>query len=521
MNIQQLGFPGVALCAVVLGMAAMADNNPLPGKGDVVARFRGGEITGEDFDAYILSLPEHLRAPMDSEDLPAWRRRMAKKLLVEELLIVEAREAGLLEQPAFTKAWNRARDRILADAMLEQVSVEMPVVTPEDIAAYYETNKARFRRHAAILTSHIFLRADAGSDRSAIRRKLEGIREEILAGADFAEMAKRYSDSENAKDGGLLPWQRRGTLPAAYESAAWNLAIGEVSDIVETEWGFHIIRLERREEDGFLPLSQVSAGIEKELRTAALQNAEQELLRDLAARVGLDSPEKLVEARKRREYGLLARAARERGLEFEPGIEEALRGEWRKLAGQAARGRRQKAWTKTLDENRLRAFYDGRSNRYQSPPRFDLAVFQLLFDAGRPQMETRLAAEECARLLQSGREEEARNMPGVKVITVKGVTPRELVRRASRELAKAVRKLAVGQVSAPLRLERYQRHRLVYEHMGYWIVRLEGREEPALLPYEAVKDLVRDQYVTRHAEDFRDTLVRGLMEKYAGEILVE
>jgi peptidyl-prolyl cis-trans isomerase C len=213
-----------------------------------LALYTGGQISEASLEAYILSLPPGARRPAGPEQIDSWRQNMLEELLVEELLIREARAGGILKSQSFEHGWKSARTRILAEAMLAQATAVMEPVSREGIEGYYQDHLERYRREEAILTRHIFLRASGMTpkEKEKVRRRTEKLRGDIVAGADFAELAKKCSDSENASEGGLLPWQRRGTLNPDYERAAWSLKEEEISKVVETQWGFHIIRLERR-----------------------------------------------------------------------------------------------------------------------------------------------------------------------------------------------------------------------------------------------------------------------------------
>lgn len=493
----------------------------MPGPSQVVARFAGGEITGASLEEYILSLPVPQRRPAGAEDLAAWQRRMTERLLVEDLLIRDASRSGAFRNPAFRNSWQRTRLRILADAMLARASAEMTVIRPEDVEAYYRENQQQFERKDAILTRHIFLRSgNTPGEREKQRKRLEEIRKEIAAGADFAEMAKQYSDSENAADGGLLPWQRRGTLNPDYEAAAWKLQPGELSPVVETGWGFHLILMEDRQEGGVAPLSEVVPRIEEELKARSLREAENDLISDLAAQMGLDSATPVIQARQSGKDEILAEAAVRLGLDERPEVREELRNRRRRMAAEAARSRYLADWAETVPDEDLRAFYEEREGHYRTPVEFDLFVVEFEFEEGIPQMETKIRAEECSNLMKSGRVAEATGMAGARSFRLEGMTPQNLVRRSSRELVQEVRDLEPGEVSDPVRHATYKPELLRYEPVGYWVVRLEAVKGSEQRPFEDVRERVLQDYVSRHRDEFNEEIRKRLFGKYNAEVLV-
>lgn len=118
--------------------------------------------------------------------------------------------------------------------------------TDEEIAAYYRANRDDFERPARAFMSYIeILSATNGADTAAALERAEELREEILAGTDFAAVAARESsDSVSRVNGGDLGMQAFGTFVAAFEETALALSPGELSGATQTQFGYHLIRLE-------------------------------------------------------------------------------------------------------------------------------------------------------------------------------------------------------------------------------------------------------------------------------------
>ncbi len=143
-------------------------------------------------------------------------------------------------------------------------------VSDKDIKEYYEKHKESFTVPEEIHARHILIRPDIkkGTDRDAARKaareKAEGLLKRIKAGEDFIELAKKYSgDPGSAKKGGDLGWFPRGVMMKEFEKAAFVLKKGEVSEIVDTPFGSHIIRLEGRKPAVAKPLSAERDSIKK------------------------------------------------------------------------------------------------------------------------------------------------------------------------------------------------------------------------------------------------------------------
>lgn len=124
---------------------------------------------------------------------------------------------------------------LLLQLKLEKIFADEIVITDEDIAEYYEENKEMLNYSKQIQASHILVETE---------ELAKSILEQLNQGADFAELAKEHSTDEGtAERGGDLGRFGRGSMVQPFEEAAYNLEIGELSDIVESDFGYHIILL--------------------------------------------------------------------------------------------------------------------------------------------------------------------------------------------------------------------------------------------------------------------------------------
>ena len=116
--------------------------------------------------------------------------------------------------------------------------------TEEEVAAFYEAHKDEYVAPPQVLCQHILVKSEEGDlpeAKAAAFEKIRAIRERILAGGDFAEEAKKHSDCPSGAQGGSLGWFGRGMMVPEFDKAAFGMKKGEVSDIVTTEFGYHII----------------------------------------------------------------------------------------------------------------------------------------------------------------------------------------------------------------------------------------------------------------------------------------
>ncbi|WP_333843845.1 SurA N-terminal domain-containing protein [Pelomicrobium sp.] len=164
----------------------------------------------------------------------------------------------------------------------EQVKVEYVVLSPdtlgagmqiseEEVKAYYEAHKAEFGTPEERAASHILVKVGAGAsaeERAAARRKAE----DLLAQAQkepgrFAELAKKHSDDPGSRDqGGALGLFQRGTMVKSFDEAVFGMKPGEIRGPVETEFGYHVIKLDEIKAGTVRPLAEVRSSIEQELK---------------------------------------------------------------------------------------------------------------------------------------------------------------------------------------------------------------------------------------------------------------
>lgn len=111
-------------------------------------------------------------------------------------------------------------------------------ITEEEMKAYFETNKQAFNVEEQVKASHILVDSE---------EKAKEVENKLLAGEDFAELAKEYSkDTSNSENGGELGFFSRGEMVPEFENAAFALEIGKISEPIKTEFGYHIIKVEEK-----------------------------------------------------------------------------------------------------------------------------------------------------------------------------------------------------------------------------------------------------------------------------------
>jgi parvulin-like peptidyl-prolyl isomerase len=170
---------------------------------------------------------------------------------IAELKIALDKKKSTLQ--AFLKESNQSEAQLRQDiaASLQWKAYIAARVNDAALKAYYESNKPFFDK-ITVRASHILVKVAPNApeaDKQGARTKLQAIRQEIMAGKlDFAEAAKRFSDCESKRDGGDLinPFRCKFDVPDAFARAAFSMRVGEISDIVQTDLGLHLIKVTDR-----------------------------------------------------------------------------------------------------------------------------------------------------------------------------------------------------------------------------------------------------------------------------------
>lgn len=167
-------------------------------------------------------------------------------------------------------------------------------VSDDDVSAWYEENKDQYRDEEQRRVSHILI--ETGDDEAAAKAKAEALLAEIKGGADFATVAEENSeDSFSAENGGDLDYITPGMMDDAFDSAVFSLKnVGDVTDVVKTEFGFHIIKLTDLKPETIKPFSDVAGEIRENLITEKATDRFYEL-QSRMAEVAFEVPDTLDE----------------------------------------------------------------------------------------------------------------------------------------------------------------------------------------------------------------------------------
>lgn len=187
---------------------------------------------------------------------------------------------------------NDTRKTLVVTRWLEGDALRDVRVSPEEVSKFYEENRQEFRHDAEVRARHILVRVPAGApaaERAAARKRAEVLVAELRAGADFAALAKARSDDPvSAARGGDSGYFSRGEMDQAFETAAFALAPGQISGVIESRYGFEIITVTDRRNAGVSPLAEVEQVIREVLLKSARQERQRALVAELRSKARIE-----------------------------------------------------------------------------------------------------------------------------------------------------------------------------------------------------------------------------------------
>ena len=169
-------------------------------------------------------------------------------------------EAGIRQQ--FT-------DEAIMRKLVDQEIAAKITLGPDEAKAFYDKNPEIFKSPEMVRASHILVKFDekaSPEDKAKALEKIKGVQKKIQDGADFATVAKEVSDCPSKENGGDLDFFQHGQMVPAFEQAAFALKPNQVSDIVETEYGYHLIKLTDKKEAGVMSFDEMKPRIEQHLK---------------------------------------------------------------------------------------------------------------------------------------------------------------------------------------------------------------------------------------------------------------
>lgn len=284
---------------------------------EVLARVNGEAVNKAEFDRAIEALEARNGGPVPVQQRDRVLRQVLDQIVSYKLLLQESRtrqiaapdaevdarmkeiQAQFPSEDAFKQMLTSRkttieqvrsdiRQDITVQKLIESAIADKVAVKPEQVTDFYTKNPDQFQQPERVRASHILImvpkEADAAA-KNAARSKAADILKDVKAGKDFAALAKQHSqDPGSAENGGDLGFFQQGQMVGPFNDAAFSLKPGQVSELVETEFGFHIIKVAEKEAPRAVPLDEVRPQLEQYLERMNRQQETEAFVNGLRAK---------------------------------------------------------------------------------------------------------------------------------------------------------------------------------------------------------------------------------------------
>ena len=307
----------VFLWAVLSGTLHAQKPEPQPAAGGKAAVVNGVVIPEEEVNRGLLYHQQRLLATTGQAIRPEMmmeaRKMVLENLIDRELLYQQSRKKGITVKDAevneqldqIKKQYpseqafkdSMAEDQLTEATVKSRIKMNMAVqqfvekefagksdVTEVEVKAFYDGHPEYFTEPEAIRVSEITIRVDPKADaakKEEARKKAQDLQKRLQKGDDFAILAKDFSQSPSAAQGGDMGMIPRGKMPQPFDDAAFALKPGEVSAVVETPLGFHLIKVHEKKPEKTVPLKEVEERIRQHLAGEKLKQRVEQYLTEV------------------------------------------------------------------------------------------------------------------------------------------------------------------------------------------------------------------------------------------------
>jgi peptidyl-prolyl cis-trans isomerase C len=293
---------------------------------EVIAKGKGVEVKRGQLDEEVIRIKSQLAAA--GQPIPAAQVKMVEQNILDQMIALQLLKGKATPEDkasAKTTAEKRfaaAKERLGSDDVVkmrlkaegltedqlvvkwtEQATAEAVVkrelkvnITDEEVKKFYDENPARFEQPESVRASHILFstrdsatQQEVSEEKKAAKKKLaEDVLKRARGGEDFAKLAKEYTDDPGSKETGGEYTFPRGRMVPEFEATAFALSPGQISDLVTTQFGYHIIKLSEKIPAKKLEFAKVSSDLKEGLTQQAVQKQLPDYMKKLRQDAGVE-----------------------------------------------------------------------------------------------------------------------------------------------------------------------------------------------------------------------------------------
>jgi len=238
----------------------------------ILASFSEQTITLGEFNQLWEEVPEDYKLQLD-------KSMVLDQMISEKLLIQEAKNMGLEKDNDVLEQIKKMAEQILVQVLIEREILDKIKVNDEEVLEYYEQNKDSFTEKEQVHLYNILLETE---------EEAQDVLEQLKAGGDFSEIAIEKSAGPSAAQGGDLGYLSRGTIIPEIEEVVFALEVEELSEVIKTDFGFHILKITEKKPETVKTLEEVKEDIIQTLLPNKQKEAFENLLEELKSKAEIE-----------------------------------------------------------------------------------------------------------------------------------------------------------------------------------------------------------------------------------------
>lgn len=249
------------LLLLIVNVSALAQEDT------VLANVGDKKLTMGDFNRIIGYYDAEKQKALEQN--PVYKATILQRIIQGMVIAKIARDTGFDRRPDIKEQLDLLSNDFLASEYLKEEVIGKMEVSENDMQLYYKAHKEEFMTPEMVRARHILIKVDKSASEEAKKKakeKAEEVLKRIKAGEDFAKLASEFSDDRGSKEkGGDLGFFPKGRMTSDFEKVAFSLKPGEVSDVVDTPYGFHIIKVEEKKEAAIESYDKVKNKVREKL----------------------------------------------------------------------------------------------------------------------------------------------------------------------------------------------------------------------------------------------------------------
>ncbi|RLA89192.1 MAG: peptidylprolyl isomerase [Deltaproteobacteria bacterium] len=294
----------MSLALLSFGFLSIAAEKEIKNK--KVAEVNGVVITQTEFDREFQDVKQRLirmGKSVNKSNLQQIKKNVLEKLIGLELLYQESQKEGFkVDKAKVSEEFDKIKKRFKNEAdfknilsrlgyteislkkqikreiaihqFIEEKFVKKITILDKDLKAYYDSHKELFKQPEQVRARHILIKVSpqANAEEKALAlKKIEEVQKKVKKGEDFATLAKEYSQGPSSTKGGDLGYFKRGQMVKPFEDVAFSLKPGEVSDIVKTRFGYHLIKVIDKKPETIIAYNKIKEKLSEFLKQRKVQ----------------------------------------------------------------------------------------------------------------------------------------------------------------------------------------------------------------------------------------------------------